>query len=153
MWHWSLPEPLGWSLRNSLLKSLLTATAWTWTNATALAIPYASTHATAPALTYAYATACTNAPACSYAPAYAAWKLWLWVLWADATTKQMPTGFWSWTSNGSTSWSNCYNRMRSLRQRYAHLWGSLKWMDAWEQLDDKALAPAAHAHAHAYAHA
>ena len=151
MRHWSLPEPMGRSLCNSLLKPLLTATAWTWSNASAPAIPYASTHATAPALAHAYATACTNASACSYATTHATWKLWLWVLWADAAAKQMPTGFW--TSNGPTSWSNCNNRVWSLRQRYANLWGSLKWVDAREQLDDKTLAPAAHAYAHAHAHA
>merc|ERR1711971_5718 len=50
MWHRSLPKPLGRSLRHSLLKSLLTATAWTWPNASAPAIPYASTHSHSPCL-------------------------------------------------------------------------------------------------------
>merc|ERR1712110_47959 len=131
------------SLRNSLLKPLLTV--WTWPNTS----PYASTNATAPASRTAYACSHAHAHACSPAPAYSRWKLWLWVLWADAAAKQMSARFR--TSNGATSWSNCYNWLRCLRQRYAHLWGSLKWMDAWEQLDDKTLAPAAHAHAYAHA--
>merc|ERR1711971_159439 len=87
--------------------------------------------------------------ACSYAPAYATWELWLWGLWPNATAKQMSTGFW--TSDGSSSWPNCNNRLRSLRQRYAHLWGSVKWMDAREQLDDQTLASAARTHAYAHA--
>merc|ERR1719180_357594 len=149
MWHRSLPKPLGRSLRHSLLKSLLTATAWTWPNASAPAIPYASTHATATALAYAYATACSYAHACSYAPAYATWELWLRGLWPNATAKQMSTEFW--TSDGSSSWPNCNYRLRSLRQRYAHLWGSVKWMDAREQLDDQTLASAARTHAYAHA--
>ena len=140
-----LPEPLGRSLRNSLLKPLLTV--WTWPNASARTSPYASTNAparTAQAIAHAYAHAC------SLAPAHSSWKLWLWVLWADAAAaKQMSTRFW--TSNGPASWSNCYNWLWCLRQRYAHLWGSLKWMDAGEQLDDKTLAPAACAHAYAHA--
>merc|ERR1711971_1330803 len=65
MWHRSLPKPLGRSLRHSLLKSLLTATARTWPNASAPAYP----------------TACSYAHACSYAPAYATWELRLWGLW------------------------------------------------------------------------
>merc|ERR1719180_47145 len=137
MWHRSLPKPLGRSLRHSLLKSLLTATAWTWPNASATA------------LAYAYATACSDAHACSYAPAYATWELWLRGLWPNGTAKQMSTGFW--TSDGSSSWPNCNHRMWSLRQRYAHLWGSVKWMDAREQLDDQTLAPAACTHAYAHA--
>merc|ERR1719180_555954 len=139
LWHRSLPKPLGRSLRHSLLKSLLTVTARTWPNASAPAIPYASTHATA--FSYAHA--------CSYAPAYATWELWLWGLWPNATAKQMSTGFW--TSDGSSSWPNCNYRLRSLRRRYAHLWGSVKWMDAREQLDDQTLAPAACTHAYAHA--
>ena len=65
----------------------------------------------------------------------------------------MSAGFW--TSDGPSSWSNCNNRMRWLRQRYAHLWGSVKWMDAWQQLDDQTLAPTActHAYAQAWTHA
>ena len=85
MWHRSLPESLGRSLRISLFKSLLTATAWTWPNASAPAIPYASTHATATAFAYAYAPACSYAHARSYAPAYATWELWLWGLWTNTT--------------------------------------------------------------------
>merc|ERR1712172_168182 len=109
--------------------------------------PWGGAHATA--LAYAHATACSYAHACSYAPAYATWELWLWGLWPNATAKQMSTGFW--TSDGSSSWPNCNNRMWCLRQRYAHLWGSVKWMDAREQLDDQTLASAARTHAYAHA--
>merc|ERR1711971_1014558 len=96
-----------------------------------------------------YATACSYAHACSYAPAYATWELRLWGLWPNSTAKQMSTGFW--TSDGSSSWPNCDYRMWCLRQRYAHLWGSVKWMDAREQLDDQTLASAARTHAYAHA--
>merc|ERR1711971_1423567 len=116
-----------------------------WNPLPAPAIPYASTHATA----LAYATACSYAHACSYAPAYATWELRLWGLWPNSTAKQMSTGFW--TSDGSSSWPNCDYRMWCLRQRYAHLWGSVKRMDAREQLDDQTLASAARTHAYAHA--
>ena len=99
LWHRSMPKPLGRSLRNSLLKSLLAA----WTKASAPASPHASTNATAPTSAYAHA------PACPSAPAHATWKLRHWFLRADATAKQMPTE--CWTSNGPTAWSNRHNRL------------------------------------------